>query len=57
MSKKVRVVLSRLNWDVEYYHDIMSGIGFEISEPAEVDTGEGKIKSFKNIIKDKFMSN
>jgi hypothetical protein len=45
MSKKQRVVLSRLNWDVEYYHDIMSGIGFEISEPAEVDTGEGKIKS------------
>lgn len=45
MSSKQKVILSRLNWDIEYFKDIITGNGFEITEPAEVDTSEGKVKT------------
>lgn len=33
---KQRVKLSRLNWDVEYYKDLIENKGFQITEPDEV---------------------
>ena len=35
----------RLNWDVEYLHDIITGKGFVISEPATFNMEEGKQKA------------
>ena len=34
--RKQRVKIRRLNWDVEYYTDLMNGTGFQITEPSEV---------------------
>lgn len=45
MSKKQRVQIRRLNWDVEFYRDIFENNGFVITEPAEFITDEGKKKS------------
>lgn len=48
MSKnknKQTVEPMRLNWDVEFYTDIMNGTGFEITEPAEVSLDGSKEKS------------
>lgn len=49
MSKKNRkkqiVDCSRINLDVEFYKDIIEGIGFEITEPAEVSLDGNKKKS------------
>ena len=39
MSKKTKkrsVILSRRNWDADFFDDIISGRGFIISEPAEI---------------------
>ena len=43
-KKKQKVQLRRMNWDVEYYKDLISGNGFTITEPAEVKTDEGVTK-------------
>lgn len=48
MSKnknKQTVEPMRLNWDVEFYNDLMNGTGFEITEPAEVSLDGSKEKS------------
>ena len=47
MSKKKKqlVRLRRMNWEVEYYHDIIYGNGFTITEPAEVGLEDGKEKA------------
>lgn len=39
------VRLSRLNWDAEFYSDIINGIGFEITEPAEISLDGSREKS------------
>lgn len=36
MGNKKKVKFRRMNWDSEYYLDLMTGKGFTISEPAEV---------------------
>lgn len=35
-KKKRYVRIKTLNWDVEYYYDLGNGLGFQITEPAEV---------------------
>ena len=44
-KKKQKVRLRRLNWDVEFYIDIIQGRGFVITEPAEVSLNGTKQKS------------
>ena len=43
--RKRRVKLRRLNWDVEFYTDLMNGNGFIITEPATVSLDGSKEKS------------
>lgn len=43
--KKQKVRLKRLNWDAEFYYDIINGKGFVISEPAEISLEGTKQKS------------
>ena len=47
MSKREKqsVRLSRLNWDIQYFADIIYGNGFEITEPAEITMDNGKEKT------------
>ena len=47
MSKKdkQKVRVRRLNWDVEFYHDLMTGNGFVITEPAAISLDGNKEKS------------
>jgi hypothetical protein len=40
-----KVLLKRLNWDAEFYADILNGNGFVITEPAEVSLEGTKQKS------------
>lgn len=42
---KQTVRISRLNWDIEYLHDIISNNGFLITEPATFQVDETKQKS------------
>lgn len=44
MSEK-HAVLYRMNWDDEFYHDMQSGLGFEITEPTVVTMDETKEKT------------
>ena len=44
-KNKKSVKLRRLNWDVEFYNDIIQGRGFIISEPAEVSLDGSKHKA------------
>lgn len=44
-KKKQYVRLSRRNWDVDYYLDLMNGTGFQITEPAEVSLDGNKEKA------------
>lgn len=39
------VIFERLNWDDEYYNDLISGVGFTITEPPEISMDETKEKS------------
>lgn len=43
--QKKYVVAEKLNWDVEYYRDLLSGQGFPITEPAEVSLDGKKDRS------------
>ena len=45
MGKKRKVKFSRMNWDNEYYYDIIYGNGFNITEPAEISLDGTKQKS------------
>lgn len=45
LKKKRYVKLSRINWDAEFYSDLMSGNGFVISEPPEISIDGNKAKS------------
>lgn len=42
---KKKVKFHRLNWDVQFYKNLMDGTGFEITEPAEVSLDGTKEKS------------
>ena len=44
-KKKQMVRFRRLNWDIEYYHDLINGNGFQITEPAKVSLDGSKEKS------------
>ena len=44
-KRKNRVRVTRLNWDVEYVHDILTDNGFTITEPAVVKFDDTKQKS------------
>ena len=44
MGKK-RVIIERLNWDVEFCNDILNGNGFIISEPATISLDDSKKKT------------
>jgi len=44
-KRKQAVKLSRMNWDSEYFYDIIYGNGFTITEPAEVAIDETKEKA------------
>ena len=43
--KKQRVRMRRMNWDAEFYADIINGNGFIITEPAQVSMDGGQQKS------------
>ena len=45
MGKKRKEKFSRMNWDNEYYYDIIYGNGFNITEPAEISLDGTKQKS------------
>lgn len=44
-KKHSKVLVERLNWDAIYYNDIYTGIGFTITEPADVTLDGNKKKS------------
>lgn len=44
-KRKQSVRMTRRNWDADFYADILSGVGFIISEPAEVSLDGNKQKS------------
>ena len=44
-KKKQTVEMRRLNWDAEFYSDLLSGNAFIISEPAEISLDGNKQKS------------
>ena len=44
-KNKQSVVLKRLNWDAEFYSDLLKGDSFIISEPAEISLDGSKQKS------------
>jgi hypothetical protein len=44
-KKKQKVRVERLNWDAEYYSDIINGRGFTITEPAEISLDGTKKKA------------
>jgi hypothetical protein len=45
ISKKKHVRLRRINWDAEFYSDILNGNGFIITEPAEITVDGSRKKS------------
>lgn len=44
-KKKQKVRMRRLNWDAEFYYDLLHGDAFIISEPAEISLDGSKQKS------------
>lgn len=44
-KSKQKVKISRLNWDAEYYFDLLNGRGFQITEPAEISLDGNREKS------------
>lgn len=44
-KNKQMVRFRRLNWDIEYYYDLINGNGFQITEPAKVSLDGSKEKS------------
>ena len=48
-KKKTHVSLKRLNWDAEYYTDIINGRGFTITEPSEVTIDGVRKKSMYGV--------
>lgn len=44
--KKRKVKARRINWDVQFYTDLMNGDGFIITEPAAVSLDGSKAKSY-----------
>lgn len=50
-KKHSKVLVERLNWDAIYYNDIYTGIGFTITEPADVtlDGNKKEISQWSSI--------
>lgn len=46
---KQRVDIIRRNWDTDFYTDIITGLGFIISDPPEISLDEDKKKSVKSM--------
>lgn len=44
-KKKTAVIMRRLNWDAEFYADMLKGDAFIITEPAEISLDGTKHKS------------
>ena len=44
-NKKTKVRFTRMNWDAQFYHDLLNGDAFIISEPAEVSLDGTRHKS------------